>query len=524
MSTSSSSNNQIAKATGLIMAAFILSQLVGLFRRILVANAFGASIELDAFIAANRVSETLFNLVAGGALGSAFIPVYTKYLVKGNKKSAWELASSIGNLVLLVLTLLAVISFFFAPQIVKFALAPGLASDPSLFQLTIKLLRIQLISSILFGISGLFMGILNSHKQFLIPALTPAMYQVGLIFGVYLLSPSMGIFGLAWGVVLGALLHLILQIPSIIKKVGRYSFSLGIKNKDVGEVIRLIVPRLLGVAVVQLNFWVNSALASKMSAGSLVGIDYGFSLMLMAQAIIAQSAATAMMPTLTRQYALGKMNEVRNSLSSTLRGILLLSIPASVGLIILARPLITTLYQRGNFTEHSTELVAWALVWYSGGLIGHALVEVLARAFYALHNTKTPVIIGVFAMILNIILSFSLSSLFSKLGLMPHGGLALANSIATLLEAIILLILIRKRLQGVNSIWILRGFMQSALASACMGLLLFAFLNWFTGTADWILLGSGLIVGGGSYLIIIWLMKNPELLSFFRLIKERFSS
>ena len=503
------------------MAAFILSQLAGLFRRILVARVFGASFELDAFIAANRVSETLFNLVAGGALGSAFIPIYSKYLVKDNKKNAWELASSIGNLVTLILTFLAITSFIFAPQIVKYALAPGLASDPTLFQLTIQLLRIQLVSSILFGISGLIMGILNSHKVFLIPALTPAMYQIGMIIGVYVFSPTMGIFGLAWGVVLGAFLHLLLQVPSVIKRVGQYSFSLGLRNQDVGQVLRLMVPRLLGVAVVQLNFWVNSALATKMSAGSLVGIDYAFSLMLMAQAIIAQSAATAMMPTLTAQYTLGKIDEVRNSLSSTLRGVLFLSIPASVGLIILAKPLVTILYQRGNFTEYSTELVTWALVWYSGGLIGHALVEVLARAFYALHNTKTPVTIGVFAMILNVFLSFSFSSLFTKLGWMPHGGLALANSFATLLEAIVLLIFIRIRLNGINIRWIYKGFLQSVLASACMGLLLYSLMTVFAGIPTWILLVSGLLIGGGSYLLILWLMKNPELSGILRSLKER---
>jgi len=504
------------------MVAFIFSQLAGLFRRILVARLFGASIELDAFIAANRVSETLFNLIAGGALGSAFIPIYSSFLVKGDNKSAWKLASSIGNLVTLILTLLAIVTFIFSPQIVKYALAPGLASDPNLFQLTIQLLRIQLVSSILFGISGLMMGILNSHQVFLVPALTPAMYQVGMIIGVYLFSPHLGIYGLAWGVVLGAFLHLLLQIPSIFKKVKKYSFSFGFGNQDVGQVIKLMIPRLLGVAVVQLNFWVNSALATNMTAGSLVGIDYGFSLMLMAQAIIAQSAATAMMPTLTSQFALGKINEVRDSLAKTLRGVLLLSVPASVGLIIMAKPLITFLYQRGNFTSHSTDLVAWALIWYSTGLIGHSLVEILARAFYSLHNTRTPVTIGIIAMLLNVVLSFSLSALFSKVGWMPHGGLALANSIATLLEAITLLFFIRLRLNGLNFQWILKGFFQFLFASACMGFIILSLFSILGGKQVWLVLLSGLLSGGGSYLIIIVLMKNPELISIYRVLKEKF--
>ena len=521
MSLPTTPNRRIAKATGIIMAAFIFSQIAGLFRRILVARFFGSSIELDAFIAGNRVSETLFNLVAGGALGSAFIPIYTSFLVKDDEKEAWKLASSIGNLITLVLTFLAIIAYIFSPQIIKYALAPGLASDPNLFHLTIQLLRIQLISSILFGISGLMMGILNSHQVFLIPALTPAMYQLGMIIGVIYLAPSMGIFGLAWGVVIGSFLHMILQVPILLKKVKHYTFSFGIGDKDVGKVIKLMLPRLLGVAVVQLNFWVNSALATNMSAGSLVGIDYGFSLMLMAQAIIAQSAATAMMPTLTSQFALGKFNEVRDSLSQTIRGVLLLAIPATIGLIILSKPLITILYQRGNFTEHSTDLVAWALVWYSSGLIGHSIVEVLARAFYSFHDTKTPVTIGVIAMVINIILSFTLSGLFSKIGWMPHGGLALANSIATSLEALTLFVFINKRINGINIRWILKGSFQFFIAAAFMGLILVATLNILEGKREWIVLFSGLLAGSGSYLLIMTILKNPELFSLFRLISNK---
>ena len=204
------------------MLAFIFSQLAGLLRRILVARAFGTFIELDAFIAANRVSETLFNLIAGGALGSAFIPTFTSLLVRGDKRSAWKLASAVANIIFVTLSSLGIIAFFFAPQIVRYGPAPGLANDPQLNQLTVNLLRIQLISAVLFGLSGLVMGILNSHQVFLIPALAPAMYQLGMIFGVLVLSPHLGIYGLAWGVVIGSSFHLLLQIPSLIIRKGKY--------------------------------------------------------------------------------------------------------------------------------------------------------------------------------------------------------------------------------------------------------------------------------------------------------------
>jgi putative peptidoglycan lipid II flippase len=520
----SDSNRQIARAAGTVMLAFIISQLAGLVRRILVARAFGAFEELDAFIAANRVSETLFTLIAGGALGSAFIPTFTTLLAKGERRTAWKLASSIANLVLLVLTMLGGIAFIFAPQIVKYTLAPGLADDPQLQQLTVNLLRIQLVSAVLFGLSGLVMGILNSHQVFLIPALTPAMYQLGMIFGVLILSPRLGIYGLAWGVVLGAALHLILQIPSLLKQKGVYTPTLGIRDPSVTEVIRLMLPRLFGVAVVQLNFWVNSWLATQMSPGSLVGVDYGFSLMLMAQIIIAQSVATAMMPTLAAQYALGKLGDVRQTLSATLRGVLFLAFPASVGLMLLREPLITLLYQRGKFDSVSTQLVAWALLWYAAGLVGHSLLEILARAFYSLKDTKTPVLIGMTAMGLNVLFSFLFSALFSRLGWMPHGGLALANSLATALEAIILMVLIRRRLQGLHSVTLFKGFAQAIIASVAMGAALSVWLRQTLTHPAWQIALGGILLGGLVYFIIIWFLGVPEIRTLYRIIKARITS
>ncbi|MDP2975227.1 MAG: murein biosynthesis integral membrane protein MurJ, partial [Anaerolineales bacterium] len=389
--------------------------------------------------------------VAGGALGSAFIPTFTAFLAKDERKSAWRLAAALANLVVLTLSLLAALAAIFAPQIARYALAPGLAKDPRLFALTVDLLRIQLVSTVLFGLGGLLVGILNSHQVFLIPALTPAMYQFGLIFGVLALAPRMGIYGLAWGVVIGSALYLLVQIPGLMKlpNVGRrWIPSLGLDNPSVREVIFLMGPRLFGVAIVQLNFWVNTWLASQMSAGSVSAVTYGFMLMLMAQAVIAQSVATAMMPTLAAQYALGRLSDVRSSLAASLRGVLFLSLPASVGLMLLREPIIALLYQRGNFDARSTQLVAWALLWYAAGLVGHCVMEILARAFYSLHDTKTPVLVGMLAMSLNVVFSFAFSALFTQIGWMPHGGLALANSLATELEAVTLFLLMRRRLKG----------------------------------------------------------------------------
>ncbi len=257
------------------MVALVLSNLANLASLILMGTTFGTKGEMDAFLAANRVSETLFVLMAGGALGSAFIPTFTGLLTKGKREKAWKLASAIGNLVLIVLTLAAALAAFFAEPLVRYVLAPGFSNNPVIEALTVDLLRVMLPSAVIFGLSGLMMGILNSHQKFFIPALTPAFYRLGMIFGIIFLSPSMGIFGLAWGVVIGASLHLILQIPSLLRLNGRYFPSLGLKQPAVREVGLLMAPRLFGVAAVQLNFWINTRLASRMVEGSVTGVSWG---------------------------------------------------------------------------------------------------------------------------------------------------------------------------------------------------------------------------------------------------------
>lgn len=494
------------------MVAFVLSNLTGLLRQVLVARAFGTGMEMEAFTAANRVSETLFTLVAGGALASSFIPTFTKLLVEENKREAWKLASAIANLALLALTLISLASALLAPQIVHYLLAPGFAmKDPGLEPLTVDLLRLMLPSTVFFGLSGLVMGILNSHQVFFIPALTPSLYQLGMIFGVLYLSPYIGIYGLGWGVVIGAALHLLVQIPWLLRQKDRkYSPALGLDLSSVREVVRLLVPRLFGASVVELNFWVNTNLASFQPEGSLAAILFGRMLMLMPQAAIAQSVATAAMPTLSAQYARGNMGEFRNSLVASLRGILALSIPASLGLILLRQPLIMMLYQRGAFDQRSTQLVSWALLWYAAGLVGHCLVEVLARSFYAMHDTKTPVMVGAAAMGLNVGFSILFSAWFTRLGWMPHGGLALANSLATALEAGGLLFLMRRRLAGLEGGRLLQGAWQAGLAALGMGAAIVAWLSVTGEQASWLVALGGVVLGGAVYGLLVLALGMSE--------------
>lgn len=508
------------------MFAFIIGQVFSLIAGMLITWKFGTGAEYDAFNAANKFPDILYQLVAGGALASAFIPTFTQLLTRGERSRGWKLASAMANLVTLVLVLVGTLTAVFAPWVVRHVLAPGF-TDPFQFQLTVNLLRIQLLSPILFGVSGLVMGIINSHQSFLWPALAPAMYSIGKIIGVLVLAPSMGIYGLAVGVLVGALMHGLVQFPALVKLPEfRYTPRLGLKMPEVREVARLMGPRLLGVAFVQLNFLVNIRIASGQPEGSLSAIGVAFALMMIPEIAIAQSMAIAALPTFSAQVAGGKLDEMRVSLSSLLRGLLFLAVPASLGMILLRVPIITLLYQRGSFDAHSTQLVAWALLFYAAGLVGHSVVEIVSRAFYALHDTKTPVIVGVVMMSLNVGLSLWFSRLFANWGWMPHGGLALANSLATFLEMGVLLWIMRRRLCGLNGYNIIKGLVLALIAGALMSLTLWGVLQMEALLPGWAIALGGIAIGGLVYGLVLAVLRVPEVKAAITLaarFKSRFS-
>lgn len=492
--------------------AFVISNIFGLLSKTLIARTFGTGMYSNAYFAANRFSEILFNLVAGGALGSAFIPVFTGMLAKEEREKAWKLASSITNLVTLILTIFSILSIIFARSIVRHILAPGFPPEESL--LTEQLLKIQVLSSVIFGISGLIMGILNAHQHFLLPALAPAMYQIGIILGVMVLAPKMGVYGLAWGVVIGAGLHLLIQLPKLLKLPHRkYRLMFGLKLPEVREVARLMGPRLLGVAIVQLNFLMNTYLASFQPRGSISAISLAFPLMLMPEAAIAQSIAIAALPTFSLQVARNRLDEMRSSLSAVLRITLMLAVPATIGLVLLREPIVRVLYEGSQFTRSSTDLVTWALLWYGLGMVGHSIVEISSRAFYALHDTKTPVFVGVGAMSLNLIFSFVFVALFRRIGWKPHGGLALANTVATFIESVFLIYLLGRRMQGIEGKRIIRSFLKFLIAGIAMGLSLYFLLERLMIQSQVLKLGIEVLLGMVVYLCLIVLLRSEELKS-----------
>lgn len=502
MTTNASPLARIARAATLVMALFVVSRALGLLREMVIGAQFGASADLDAYLAAFRLPDLLFTLVAGGALASAFIPTFSERLARDDEGDAWDLASKVANLLVLSLTVLAILAGVFAQPLVAHIIAPGFS--PAQQALTVSLMRWMLVSTIIFGLSGLVMGILNAYQHFLLPALAPVFYNLAIILAALFLAPSMGVHALVLGVVIGAFLHLLVQVPGLTHFHARWTPSLSLADPGVREVLRLMAPRVLGLAVVQVNFMVNVFLASGLVAGSISALNYAWLIMLLPQGIFAQAIATAAFPTFSHQAAKGERKAMQDTLGGILALLLFLTIPAAVLLYQLRFPFISLLLERGAFDAHATEMTAYALAFFSIGLVGHAVVEITARGFYALKDTITPVTVGVSAMLGNVLLSLLL------IKPLAHGGLALANSTATLVEMVVLLWLLRSKLGGWRESQVGRSLLKTLVASAIMAAAVALLLQML---GDWSQSVQAIVIGGAAvivYVVTAWILRSPE--------------
>lgn len=503
--------DQMARAAGAVMLAFVLSRLLGLAREMVIARQFGTSLELAAYLAAFRVPDFIFYLIGGGAVGSAFIPTFTQYLAHGNDDDAWALASAVFNIIALVLTVAAIVAAVFAPLLARL-IVPGF--DPATQALTARLMRIMLVAPIVFGVSGVAMGVLHSHQHFLIPALAPALYNLSILTAAAVLGPRLGVRSLAAGVVVGALLHLLIQVP-VLRRVGiRYRPALTIDHPGVREVGRLMAPRVLGLAAVQINFVVNTILASGLGAAALPALNYAWLLMMLPQGVFAMALATVAFPTFSELAAHNDTVGLRSTLSAVLRSVFYLTIPASVGLVLLRTPIIEALLERGAFTDTSTAAVAFALQFYALGLFAHATVEIVARAFYALHDTRTPVVISLSAMLANVVLSLLLIRPLS------FGGLALANSVATTAEMIVLAWLMRRRLGDLDLRRISGSLVRIGLASGLMAASIGMLTRRITGVDSLVSTALAIVVGSAIYLLATVLLGSNEVNAILRLARR----
>jgi putative peptidoglycan lipid II flippase len=474
MTSSILNNRQVARAALVLIFGFLASGVLGLLRTVILSVTFGGGAELDAFYAAQRIPETLYTLVAGGALGSSFIPVFARQWSDENSAPAWRLASAVLTIAFTLALILTILLFVLSPVLVPRFLVPD--ASPADALLTTQLTQVMIGTVVIFTISGLLMGILNARQVFFLPSLALVMNNLGQIFGALFLVrlfPEQPVFGLAWGALLGAALHLLVQLPGLPRVGARLRVLFDVRTPGARDVLVLMLPRVLGLAVVQLNFIVNVALTSSMVEGSRTALTIAWTLMFFVLGVIAQSVGTAVFPSLSALAAAGDYAGFRDRLAGAMRGVIFLGLPTAAGMIALGATAIEVVFQHGEWTAANTRATAWALSFFALGVAGHSLLEVLARAFYALSDTWTPVLVGIASMAANIALSLVLIRVIGSPDSLENGpfaGLALANSLTTLAEAGLLWALLRRRIGGGGDGAVLRMGLGTLAASAVMGI------------------------------------------------------
>jgi putative peptidoglycan lipid II flippase len=424
--------------TLIVAGGYLLSRMLGLVRDIIISAQFGTHPELDAYRATFNILDLIYLVVAGGALGSAFIPVFAGFLAENREDEAWRLAGSVLNWALLALLVTCALIALLADPLV--ALTVGSGFDPAKRALTAQILRLLLIQPVLLGLGGLAKATLESFDQFTLPAVGANLYNMGIIGGA-LVAHWLGIGGLVWGVIAGAALFLLVQLPGLRGVGARYTPTLRLDTPGLRQVGRLLGPRLFGQSAWQINMIAIGSFASLLGNGAVAANGYALQLMLLPHGLIALSMGTVMFPQLARYYAAGDMHALRAAALGGVRSVLFLALPLAALLAILRLPVLRLLYQRGQFDAISTTLTAGALGFYALGLVAFAAAEILVRTFYAMRDTRTPVYVGIGAVLLNIGLGWSLLRIHPTLGM-----LALAFSIANTSEAAILLWLLRPRL------------------------------------------------------------------------------
>ena len=508
----------LAKSAGIVAGAFVVSRLLGLVREIVLARQFGTSEAFSAYVSAFRIPDLLFLVVMAGAFGSAFIPVFSGFLANGEDDAAWKLSSVVLNVSGILVILTAAIAWVFAPELVLYVVAPEASGAAQ--QLTIDCMRILLFSPVFLGFGIAAKGILEGQDLFTLPALAPLVYNAATILGAILLGPHVGVYGVAIGVVGGAIGP---HAPGSRSGAVRYALFVSFDPRTRGvKVGRLLAPRLIGQAAFQLNFIAVTNLAWRTGEQSVSALNYAWQLLMLPHGVLALSVSTVILPTLSRLWQVGDTAAFRATLGNALRPLLFLSVPASVILFAFRLPIVQTLFQTGAFSTESTTLVAAPLAFLAAGLASYALVEALTRAFYAMHDTRTPVIAGIAIMALNILIGVTL------LDRMGYLALALALSLSTTVEAMILIVVLGRRIGGVSTKtrdWLLRVLASSAV-TALVGAVLADPLTEATTPGNGPKLQQIVVflsawVVAMVYLGCAWMLRIPELSDFLVLLSRR---
>ena len=479
---------RLARSAGVVGAATLTSRLLGLVRDQVLAYLFGAGNAMDAFNVATRIPNLLRDLFAEGAMSAAFVPTFMRRLANAGRAEAWRLGNQLLNALVTVTGALVLTGMLFAEPLVKL-LAGSYVEVPGKLELTVLLTRILLPFLTLVAVAAALMGMLNSLNRFFVPALSPAMYNVGIILSGALLAPLMPGFGLdpivaiAVGALLGGLGQVAVQAPALQREGFRYRPILDPFDPGLRHILRLMGPGTLAGAAVQINLLVNMVLATGQGTGAVSWLGYAFRVMYLPIGLFGVSVAAATLPIVSRHAAREELDGMRDAVSRALRLMLVVNVPATVGLIALGAPIVELIFERGSFTAADTAATAGALLFYAPGLAGYSAVRIAVPCFYALGSSVTPTGISMAAVALNIALNLVLVEL------MGYRGLALGTSIAALANAVALLAVLRRRLQGLDLPRVLLVFVKIAAASAIMGAAAWMLHEHLLDTWD----GSGLV-------------------------------
>jgi putative peptidoglycan lipid II flippase len=487
--SSQENQKEVFKNASIVGAGTLLSRIAGLVRDQVTAFYFGAGPVADAFFVAFRIPNLLRRLLAEGALTPAFVPVFTERLLNLGKDSARELFKGVWSLMILVLGAITILGIIFAPAIVTL-IAPGFVSNPEQFQLTVLLTRILFPYILLITLTALAMGVLNSLGRFNIPALGPVFLNICMIIGAIIISPHLKtpILGLALGALLGGICQLAIQLPGIIRAGISLGFTLKFKDPDILRVLKLMAPTALGAAAYQFSVFINTQLASVLAEGSVSFLYYADRLVQFPLGVFSLALATAVLPAMAKEKALGHRKEFKKIFQQSLNLQFFITLPAMVGLMVMAEPLISILFERGSFDAFSTRETALALLGYSFGLPFLSGASLAARAFYSLSDTKTPAKVASISLVVGLIMAIIL--------LIPlrHVGLALASSIASLVNFVWLVkILKKKRILAVEPF--LKDALRSLIYALFMGAALYPLFHSKMNAKSPTLIIIGLILG-----------------------------
>lgn len=521
-----SENVKVAKAAGIVGSATLASRVMGYVRDMVMSWAFGTGLAADAFYVAYRIPNLLRELLAEGSMSAAFIPVFTETLTKESKESALHLANAVFARLLVILIVLTSLGMIFAPFIVK-AIAWGwkFDADRDKFLLAATLTRMMFPYLLFIGLAALAMGMLNSLRSFLTPALSPVMLNVMTIAAVILSMQflSRPIMGVAVGVVLGGLFQFLIQVPGLKKQGMMMQPEFRPTHPGVKKIGLLALPVFLSSSVNQLNIFIGTIFASFLATGSIAYLFYGMRFIHFPLGIFGIAIATAVLPTMSVQAARREMTEFRETFSFGLRLVFFIMFPAMAGLITLRVPIVNLLLQHGHFDRTSTLGVASALLYYAVGLWSFAGVRIVAQAFYSLQDTRTPVKIAIIALFTNILCSAA----FILWTPLQHGGLALAASLASMLNISLLTVQLRKKIGRIDASRILTSLLKIIPTSVVMGMIGW----WISRNPVWELggntlfktglLGGGMIVSILFYIVVMWFLKSEELKFIGAMVKRK---